>query len=295
MKKRPDHGMTAIAIILLILNLSQVALIAAVLLYITGLSEDPGLLANPWVIALLLVMLAVIIINSLAALRNRSSTLRSIYQLRMLEETLSRLETLNSTLRAQRHDFLNHLQVVYSLMEMKEYSAAADYIEKVYDDIQRVSKILKTSNAAVNALLQAKLLTCEERGIKVELSVTTQLKNLKIPSWEFCRVLGNLLDNAIYALREKEGGKLIKIDLYEDLKYFYFKISDNGVPIPKELHKKIFEEGFTTKCGEGEGMGLPISAGIMEKYGGCITLSGEGEYKVFEGKVPRQPDDLTGK
>lgn len=283
--------MTAITIILLMLNLSQVALIAAILLYITGLNEDPGLLSNPWVIALLLVILAVVIINSLAAFRNRSNTLRSIYQLRMLEDTLSRLETLNSTLRAQRHDFLNHLQVVYSLMEMEEYPAAAEYIEKVYDDIQKVSKILKTSNAAVNALLQAKLLTCEDRGIRVELNVTSQLKNLKIPSWEFCRVLGNLLDNAIYALREKEGGKSLKIDLYEDLKYYYFKISDNGVPIPKELHKKIFEEGFTTKGGEGEGMGLPISARIMEKYGGCISVSSEGDYTVFEGKLPRQPSE----
>ncbi|MGE5614757.1 MAG: sensor histidine kinase [Bacillota bacterium] len=287
MKKRPSHGMTAIAIILIVLNLSQVALIAAILLYITGLSEDPGLLKNPWVIALLLVILAVVIINSLVAIRNRSSTLRSIYQFRMLEDTLSRLETLNSTLRAQRHDFLNHLQVVYSLMEMEEYHAAAEYIEKVYDDIQKVSKILKTSNAAVNALLQAKLLTCEDRGIKVELNVTTQLKDLKIPSWEFCRVLGNLLDNAIYALREKEGDKLVKIDLYEDLKYYYFRVSDNGIPIPEELHKKIFEAGFTTKGGEGEGMGLPISAGIMEKYGGSLSLSCEGEYKVFEGKAPR--------
>lgn len=279
--------MTAIAIILIALNLSQVALIAAVLLYITGLGEDPGLLANPWVIALLLVIIAVVIVNSLVALRNRSSALRSIYRFRMLEDTLSRLETLNSTLRAQRHDFLNHLQVVYSLMEMEEYHAAAEYIEKVYDDIQKVSKILKTSNAAVNALLQAKLLTCEDRGIKVELNVTTQLKNLKIPSWEFCRVLGNLLDNAIYALREKEGDRLVKIDLHEDLKYYYFRISDNGVPIPGELHKKIFEAGFTTKGGEGEGMGLPISAGILGKYGGNLSLSCEGEYKVFEGKVPR--------
>jgi two-component system sensor histidine kinase AgrC len=279
--------MTAIAVILIILNLSQVALIAAILLYITGMGDDPGLLANPWVIALLLVILAVVIINSLAALRSRSSTLRSIYRFRMLEDTLSRLETLNNTLRAQRHDFLNHLQVVYSLMDMEEYHVAAEYIEKVYEDIKKVSRILKTSNAAVNALLQAKLLTCEDRDIEVGLNVTTQLKNLKIPSWEFCRVLGNLIDNAIYALRDKEGFKSVKIDLYEDLKYYYFRISDNGVPIPEELNKKIFEAGFTTKGGEGEGMGLPISAGIMEKYGGSITLSYEEEYKVFEGKVPR--------
>lgn len=38
-----------------------------------------------------------------------------------LRESYQNLEKLNSNLRAQRHDYLNHLQVVYGLMEMEEY------------------------------------------------------------------------------------------------------------------------------------------------------------------------------
>ena len=37
-----------------------------------------------------------------------------------LEEAYGRLEDLNREMRAQRHDFMNHLQVVYSLIEMNE-------------------------------------------------------------------------------------------------------------------------------------------------------------------------------
>lgn len=285
MKKELYPGKTVITII--ILNLSQIALIAAVLFYLTDMGGGPGMLANPWLIALLAVTLGAVIINSLTAFRNRASLLRTGYQFQLLQDTLAKLENLNTTLRGQRHDFMNHLQVVYSLIEMDEYKSAGEYIEKVYSDIQKISKVMKTSNAAVNALLQAKLLTCEKYGIPAELDVTTQLKDLKVPAWEFCRVLGNLLDNAIYALREKAGDRLLKIELHEDLKYFYFIVTDNGAPIDPQLYGKIFEPGFTTKGEKGEGMGLAISRGIVENYGGSLELSSDANATAFSGRIPR--------
>ncbi len=285
MKKTLNPGKTVLTII--VLNLSQIALIAAVLFYLADGRGSGKLLTNPWLIALFAVILAAMVINSLSAFRNRASLLRTGYQFRLLEDTLARVEDLNKTLRGQRHDFLNHLQVVYSLMEMEEYKTAREYIEKVYGDIQKVSKVLKTSNAAVNALLQAKLLACEKNGITAELDVATQLKDFKIPSWEFCRVLGNLLDNAIYALQDKEKDRLVRIELYEDLKFFYFKVSDNGVPIDPKLYEKIFEPGFTTKGDKGEGMGLAISREILEGYGGVISVSSDAQTTVFSGKIPR--------
>lgn len=285
MNKKVDPGKAVIMII--VLNLSQIALIAAVLFFLMDMGEELSLLSNPWIIILLFILLAAIVINSLAAFRNRTSIVQTGLQLQLIKDTYAKLEALNATLRGQRHDFMNHLQVVHSLIEMDEYRSAAEYIERVYTDIQKVSRVMKTSNAAVNALLQVKLLTCEKQGIKVELDVTTQLKDLKIPSWEFCRVLGNLLDNAIYSLCEKAGEKLIKIELTEDLKNFYFKISDNGKPIPLEHHKKIFDAGFTTKGEKGEGMGLAISKEILENYGGKIQVASNESITVFEGQLPR--------
>ncbi|MEN6315187.1 MAG: Spo0B domain-containing protein [Clostridiaceae bacterium] len=279
------QGKTVLMII--VLNLSQIALIAAVLFYLVDTEGDLSLVSDPWILILLFMILAAIIINSMAAFRNRSSLVRTAYQFQLLQDTLGKLEDLNTTLRAQRHDFMNQLQVVYSLIEMDEYKTAAEYIEKVYGDIQKVSRVMKTSNAAVNALLQAKLLTCEKSGITAELDVTTQLKDLAIPSWEFCRVLGNLLDNAIYALQEKRGDRLLKIELREDLKYYYFKVSDNGDPIPGHLHEKIFEPGFTTKGDKGEGMGLSISKDIIKNYGGTIRLISNADMTAFEGYIPR--------
>ncbi|HEX2946733.1 MAG TPA: ATP-binding protein [Clostridia bacterium] len=285
MNKKVDPGTTIITII--IINLTQIALIAAVLLYLVENGGGPGLLANPWIIVLLTVTLAAVVINSLAAFKNRSSLLRSVYQFQLLEDTLGKLEKLNNSLRAQRHDFMNHLQVVHSLIEMDEYKSASEYIEKVYTDIQKVSRVMKTSNAAVNALLQAKLLTCEKHGINVELNVTTQLKDLRIESWEFCRILGNLIDNAVYALSDKQNEKQIRIELSEDLRNYCFKVTDNGTPIPPQVITKIFVPGFTTKGEGGEGMGLAICREILENYGGTISVASDESCTTFSGSIPR--------
>ena len=284
-KRRFDPGMTALLIVSI--NLVQAALIAAVLFYIVDMGMGAELLSDPWIILLLAVIAGAVIINSITAFKYKAGFIRSGHEIRLLEDTLDRLERLNAVLRAQRHDFMNHLQVVHSLIEMDEYKAADEYIEKVYGDIQRVSKIMKTSVAAVNALLQAKLMACEKQGISMELDVRTQLKNLTIPSWEMCRVLGNLIDNAIYAVIEGKDGKSIRIELYEDLNNYYFKIMNCGDPISEKLAGRIFEPGFTTKGDKGEGMGLAICSEIMKRAGGSIGVSTEEGRTIFAGSIPR--------
>lgn len=127
-----------------------------------------------------------------------------------------------------------------------------------------------------------------------------------MPDWEFCRVLGNIIDNAIDALMETDivypaltvsaeveaetmvpKVKQIEIALYEDLKSFGFRIGNNGPPIPAALLSKIFEPEFTTKGDEGEGMGLAISQQIMEEHGGKIFVTSKGGQTIFEGQFPK--------
>jgi len=205
----------------------------------------------------------------------------------MLQQTLSQLEELNKTLRAQRHDFMNHLQVVYGLIELEEFKDTKEYIEKVYNDIQKVSRVMRTSNPALNALLQAKVLACEKRDIEAKINIKSQFNQVKIPSWEFCRIIGNIIDNAISALEGTSGSKYIQIDLYEDIKTYCFRIKDNGPGIPDEILDKIFEAGFTTKGNHGEGMGLAITKNILLEYGGNVSVHVDGGETVFEGTIPK--------
>ena len=57
-------------------------------------------------------------------------------------------------------------------------------------------------------------------------------------------------------------------------------VADNGTGIPQNVQHRIFESFFTTKeMGEGMGLGLAISLGIVEDYGGAIdvqSMAGEG-------------------
>lgn len=235
----------------------------------------------------LYVILAAVLLNSFLIIRDSYSMINEKKQYNTLKESLGQVEKLNITLRGQRHDFMNHLQVVYGLMDMDEYASAREYIEKVFNDIQKVNKVLKTDNPAVNALLQAKLLFAEKRNININMFITTQLKDLKVPSWEFCRVLGNIIDNAIYALKDTAGNKKIDIYIYENIRIYGFKIRNNGPEIDENIVKKIFEPGFSTKGENGDGMGLAITKEILCQYGGDIEVTSNEIETEFIGWVDK--------
>ena len=240
-----------------------------------------GLLGDVIVITLC----AVVCWGAAVDIREARNALKMTVQLHGLDETVSQMTALNHTLRAQRHDFLNHLQVVYSLIEMEEYQEANDYIEQVYGDIQNVSRALKTACAPVNALLRAKIAEAEERGIRVELTIQAVWDSLPLPAWEMCRVISNLIDNAMDAL-EKTEKPCLHISLSEDLKGFSFEISNNGPAIASGMLPSIFEPGFSGK-GEGRGMGLYIARETMRSVGGDLTAQSTESCTAFAGFVPR--------
>ncbi len=207
------------------------------------------------------------------------------FKLRGLDETVNQMSDLNVAMRVQRHDFLNHLQVVYSLIEMGEYEEANRYIEQVYGDIQSVSQALKTASAPVNALLRAKMAEAKQRGISVELSVHAAWENLPLPAWEMCRVLSNLIDNAMDALEGQSDPRLM-IELNEDVKSFSFEVKNNGPAIPEKMLASIFEPGFSGK-GEGRGMGLHIARETMRGASGDLTVESGEAFTAFRGFLPK--------
>ena len=127
------------------------------------------------------------------------TSLRMVRRTQELEEAYSQLEDLNREMRAQRHDFMNHIQVVYSLIEMNEPGEAMTYMDKLYGDMQRVSRMMRTACPAVNALIQAKVVEARQRGAELKLSIAAKWDDPLMPAWEICRVLANLIDNALDA------------------------------------------------------------------------------------------------
>ena len=203
-----------------------------------------------------------------------------------VEEALVTVEKLNGTLRAQRHDFLNHLQVVSGLIEMQEFSAASDYIQRISGDIQNVSRVLRTKNAAVNALLQAKYAMCQNRSIAFDVVIRTTLENLPMEDWQMCRVLSNLIDNAAEAMKEKDGTGVLRLILEEDDTHIRFTVENNGPEVPRDILPAIFNAGISTK-GEGRGMGLSIVRQVMQAADGDISHERSGEWTRFCGFLPK--------
>lgn len=201
-------------------------------------------------------------------------------------ESIKNLEALNSTLRIQRHDFLNQMQVIYGLLELEEYVDAKVYMTSVLKDIMKVSNALKTAQPAVNALLQAKLQMADKSGVDMYLDIKSDLKKLKMEPWELCKVLANIIDNGINALEGKEGGKELRITIEQDTKSYLFKISNNGPKIPINKVDAIFTEGYSTKIEEGHGMGLAIVKSIIEDAGAFIEVHSTDQETCFMFTLP---------
>lgn len=223
------------------------------------------------------------------------TSLQMVKKTQELEEAYDQLGSLNREMRAQRHDFMNHLQVVYSLIELGEPGEAMEYMDKIYGDMQRVSRMMRTGCPAVNALIQAKVVEAERRGAELKLSIAGKWDDEALPAWEICRVLANLIDNALDAscsAQLPEGVKpTVELVVGEDLRSWFFSVRNNGPEIPEKLRAKIFEPGFTTKA-TGQGMGMFIVSDTITRLGGKITLESREGDTVFSAFIPRKRLEL---
>lgn len=217
-------------------------------------------------------------------IRDAYSARNAARQRQMLEDAYRQLEALNGTLRAQRHDFMNHIQVIYSLTELEDRPAALEYMDRLYTSVRSAGRSLKTASPAVNALLAAKSAACQEKNVPFLTDIHSDWKDCPVPGWEMCRILGNLIDNALDA-PAGEAPKALCVALWEDVKGFHFAVENNGAPVPEEIQDSLFQRGFSTK-GPGRGMGLSIVQEILEQYGGQIDLDSTPRRTRFHGVVP---------
>lgn len=266
-------------------NALQIACALAILLY--AIYNRDFTIPESAEIALVAFTAALVIWGAVVDIRDAFITRKVEDQRRMLEEAYRQLEDLNRTLRAQRHDFKNHLQVVYSLTEMAAYDDVQEYVQRIYEDVQSVGSFIRTSVPAVNALLSAKAADCTERGIAFETDIQSTWDPIQVPGWEMCRILGNLVDNAIDAVLEaKDRTPQVRVFIGEDIRSWTLQVSNNGPEIPAAQRREIFQPGFTTKAA-GRGNGLSIVAGLLEKYGGEMRLESDHECTCFSCSFPR--------
>lgn len=111
--------------------------------------------------------------------------------------------------------------------------------------------------------------SARDRGVAVDIEGDTGF-HIEGDRSQLQQVLVNLLLNAIQA---SPGGSTITVQIANDGHSAWIRIRDQGPGVAPDLLDKVFDPFFTSKpVGEGSGLGLSISLGIVERHNGTLTV-----------------------
>lgn len=176
---------------------------------------------------------------------------------------------------------------------LTESSEGLKRIRRIVQDLKDFSRMDRTP-----AFVLTNLHTCIESSlnvarneIKYKADVVCEFGELPevacVPS-QINQVLLNLLVNAAQAIGPERGCISIRTESRGD--HVRLSIGDNGAGMPEAVRRRVFEPFFTTKpLGQGTGLGLSVSFGIIQQHGGTIEVeSTEGVGTVFHLILPVQ-------
>ena len=171
---------------------------------------------------------------------------------------------------------LQHSRISSGQKELTDINALADeYLRLAYHGLRAKDK---TFNA------------------KIETNLDPAVGKINIVPQEIGRVILNLINNAFYAVSEKQrqniDSGIVEGNVYEPTVNLSTKkptnkieiaVRDNGIGIPQKLLDKIFQPFFTTKpAGGGTGLGLSMSYDIIRAHGGELKVeTEEGKFSEF--------------
>jgi two-component system sensor histidine kinase HydH len=127
----------------------------------------------------------------------------------------------------------------------------------------------------------------ESFGISLRLKMGDDLPELMLDKDKMNQVFLNLFLNAIQAM--ENGGKLL-VAAEHDARHIIITVRDSGVGILPENLGRVFDPYFTTK-NDGTGLGLAMTAKIVEEHGGWMELSSvAGSYTEVRVILPLTED-----
>jgi signal transduction histidine kinase len=180
-------------------------------------------------------------------------------------------------------------------------SRQSEYLTFMEDGLRRAQKIVRQlldfsqqhepefAMSEMKVLIERVLVltrhTITEKGLVLDESYDVDMPALYVDPQMIEQVLTNLILNAVQA--SHSGGKItirtVRVDHTCEI-----EVADTGSGISAEVRPHIFDPFFTTKrTGEGTGLGLSVSLGIVERHGGQLVVeSEEGVGTVFTVKLP---------
>lgn len=241
---------------------------------------------------------------------------RDVTEQRALEQQLmhsQKMESIGTLAAGIAHEVGNPLTSISSIVQVLQRTMsdefARDKLGLVQSQVHRITKIIRDlvdfsrpSNYQVQPTDIVKVLTDSVEIVKMgkkakEVTFYTHVRQqiplLSLVPDQMAQVFINILLNAVDALQGKRGTITTNFERDEDV--VRVTISDTGGGITPDNLSKIFEPFFTTKhVGEGTGLGLWVSYGIIKSFRGDITVASErGEGTSFCVTLPLNPKDYT--
>lgn len=202
-------------------------------------------------------------------------------------EYIKNMEKLTYRMKAQRHDFNQHMSCLYGLLDVERYEEAKAYISTLIKDVKEINYIAAIDNPLVAAIVNFKLSIAKEKGIEIICNVSVPTK-LPIDDVDLCILLGNTLDNAIEACEKVTEKKYIVLDIYTKGSYFLIKVINSKL----EKINKIEEEILSSKEDkDNHGFGLQNIKYVLAKYDGLFNI--EDSLEKFELKMAIQTSDIN--
>ena len=173
-------------------------------------------------------------------------------QLESAEEYNKTLKILHDNVRGFKHDFDNIVTTIGGYINTNDMEGLKKYYVQLEEDCEKVNNLYilnptSINNPGIYNLLTSKYHDATEKGIDVKIYFLLDLNDLHMKIYEFSRILGILLDNAIEAA-EQSKEKIINISFRKD-----DKNNRNIILIENSYKNKdvdidtIFNKGFTEK------------------------------------------------
>lgn len=166
----------------------------------------------------------------------------------------------------------------------------------IVDDLLNFARHSKPEKTEINIhdVIDDVLIFIKHRGKMEKIRIETRFDENVVPmsmdDKKIKQVLINLLMNARHAVGE-DGAIVISTAYEPEVRQIKVSVADNGYGIDAKNLVRIFDPFFTTKStGEGTGLGLAVSYGIIKNHGGEIQVSSKpGKGAVFTVILPVNP------
>lgn len=185
---------------------------------------------------------------------------RTTKDLESAEEYNKSLSILHDSIKGFKHDFDNIVATLGGYIKTNDIEGLKKYYYELEDDCQKTNNLstlnpMLINNPGIYSLLSSKYHKADEKNIKINLEYFVNLNDFKIKTYEFSRILGILLDNAIEASSECEE-KIINICFRnEEKNHRHIVIIENTYKNKDVDTEEIFKNGISGKENH-SGLGL---------------------------------------